>query len=129
MRNLFLLFVMGLLFAGCQKETPLTKVDNCEDLKQGIILDSFLLVKSAINNYIDKLPSNLHTPDDLTRLTEYISKYCTSAVVFCYGCIYSFPPQSEIVISVDSAGTIIKRVIDITGHPNEKMRFRNMHEF
>lgn len=81
MPNLFSLFVMGLLFTSCQKETPFAKVDNCEALKQGIILDSFLLVKSAINNYIDMLPSNLHTQDDLTRLTEYISKNCTGAVV------------------------------------------------
>ena len=128
MRNLFLLLVMGLLFASCQKETPLVKLNTCEDLKQGIISDSFLLVKSAINNYIDRLPSNLHTQEDLTRLTEYISKYCTGAVVFCYGCIYTYPAQSEIVISVDSAGTTKKRVIDIIGHPYEKMRFRNMHE-
>lgn len=128
MRNLFSLFVMGLLFTSCQKETPFAKVDNCEDLKQGIMLDSFLLVKSAINNYIDMLPSNLHTQDDLTRLTEYISKNCTGAVVFCYGCIYTFPAQSEIIIMVDSAGINKKKVIDIIGHPDEKMKFRNMHE-
>lgn len=128
MRNLFLLPLMCLLFTSCQKETPLAKVDNCEDLKQGISLDSLLLVKAAINNYIDMLPSNLHTQEDLTKLTEYISKYCTTAVVFCYGCIFTYPGQSEIIISVDSSGSIKKRVIDIIGHPYEKMRFRNMHE-
>ena len=128
MRNLFLLLVMGLLFASCQKETPLAKLNTCEDLKQGIVLDSLLLVKSAINNYIDRLPSNLHTQENLTKLTAYISAHCTGAVVFCYGCIYTYPAQSEIIISVDSAGTTKRKVIDIIGHPYEKMRFGNFHD-
>ena len=128
MRNLFIFLLTVLLFASCQKETPVQIVNDCETLKQGIVMDSFLLVKSAINNYIDKLPSNLHTQEDLTKLTEYISKHCTGAIVFCYGCIHSYPAQSEIIISVDSAGTTIRKVIDIIGHPHEKMKFRNIHD-
>ena len=94
-----------------------------DEVKLGVLR----MVKTAINNYIDNLPSNLHTMEDLTKLTEYISANCTNATVFCYGCIYTYPGQSEITITVNSSGTSIKKIIDITGHPYEKMRFANFH--
>jgi len=128
MRNIFLILLTGLLFTSCKKETQPAITGDCENLKQGVLSDNFVLVKTAINNYIEQLSSNLHTQEDLDKLVAYISTKCTNATAFCYNCIFTYPGQSEIIITFNSGGSTIKKVIDITGHPYEKMRFGSMHE-
>lgn len=47
---------------------------------------------------------------------------------FCYACIKTYPPYSEIKIVTDSSGIAINRVLDILTPENRKLEFTGMHE-
>ena len=54
--------------------------------------------------------------ENLSILINRLNTQCTSinAELICYACIYTNPPQSEILVSTDSIGVTIKRIMDIS---------------
>jgi hypothetical protein len=126
MRNLSLaaIILAGLLaVAGCSKGDLSS---NCQLLRTGISNSDKEKVKNAISHFISQLPSKGHTPENLQKLTDAISRECNAtAKVLCFACIKTLPEQSE--ISVDYLGAD-HGIIDISIDREGRMVFSNLHE-
>lgn len=108
---------------------------NCSKLEDGLINRD----REKIGTEIDKLTKDLlpkPTPDDQTGqsknldlLTQRLNKNCENLAVtiFCYACIYTNPPQSELVIQLDSSGVRIERWIDIGTSSKHPLVFNGIH--
>jgi len=108
---------------------------NCGNLKTGLIIKE----QEKIGIEMDKLTENL-PPDptkndpighseNLTIITQSIHS-CDEleAEIFCYACVETNPPQSEIMIQMDSAGVKIKRIIDISTPSDKILKFSGIHQ-
>ncbi len=51
-----------------------------------------------------------------------------SAELICYACIKTSPPQSEILLTTDSASISVNRTLDILTSSEEKLSFVRIHE-
>lgn len=135
-----ILFV-GFLVSSCNKIVD--SVDNnwiaidCNNLKTGIIEQDSEIVKSEINKLVSDLVPVITENDkighkkNINLLIERLNTQCNniSAELICYACIKTNPPQSEILVTTDSTGIEIKRVIDIMTPENAKLNCRGIHEY
>ena len=104
---------------------------DCSRLNGGIINLSSAVVKPVI----DKLTSDLNAKDDISQkanldiLASRLNSHCSnlSAVVICYACIYSIPPQSSIRVQADSAGVRVTRIINIWTPSNGTLKWAGIH--
>jgi hypothetical protein len=107
---------------------------NCGNLKTGLIIKD----QEKIGIEMDKLTENL-PPDptkndpighseNLTIITQSIHS-CDGleAEIFCYACVETYPPQSEITIQMNSSGTKIERIIDISTPSDKILKFSGIH--
>jgi len=51
-----------------------------------------------------------------------------SAELICYACIKTYPPQSEILLTTDSAGVSVNRTIDLLTSSEDRLSFVRIHE-
>jgi riboflavin transporter FmnP len=117
-----------LLFMACKKQNAVT--DNCASLQQGMVAGDIAGVGATITNYINTLPSNIYTEQNLQALAGAIrGGSCNiTATIDCFNCIKTLPAQTEIQISFSSGGTTISKTIDITYTANNVIRFNSMHD-
>jgi len=107
---------------------------NCGNLKTGLIIKD----QEKIGIEMDKLTENL-PPDptkndpighseNLTIITQSIHS-CDGleAEIFCYACVETNPPQSEITIQMDSVSVKIERIIDISTPSDKILKFSGIH--
>jgi hypothetical protein len=95
---------------------------DCDNLKIGIINMDSDIVKSEINKFVTDLKPVVTNNDpighkqNLDLLIERLNAQCDNltAEIICYACIYTNLPQSEILVTTDSVGTAVDRVIDIS---------------
>ncbi len=79
------------------------------------------IVKSEINKLVNDLEPEKTDSDhighkqNLDLLIKRLNTQCDNmtAEFICYACIETNPPQSEILVTTDSVGTAVKRVVDI----------------
>ena len=135
--NIFLLLIVFLLFLiSCEKEDKIVNPD-CANFTEALIY----LNSDSVKKVIDKLTIDLN-PDvkeddnwgqreNISLLIERLNSQCEniSANLSCYACIYTLPPQSEIIISIDSARVQIKRVVDILTPKDNILKYMNVHEY
>ena len=122
----FLFIVLVALMAGCTKDLA---PDQCQELKQAIVVNDVEKVKMKITEAITGLPAPEHTEQNLNTLATVISAKCgLAAKVLCFGCIKTLPEQSEIRVSFVYSGSVISKTIDISYSPDNKIRFVNLHE-
>jgi hypothetical protein len=128
MRTLFACILIGLLFMACKKQNTVT--DNCTTLQQGMVASDIASVGATITNYINTLPSNIYTEQNLQALAGAIrSGSCNiTATIDCFNCVKTLPTQTEIQLSFSSGGTTISKTIDITYTANNVIRFNSMHD-
>ena len=119
----------------CRKEsitietTIETIMDRCDSLKNGITTNDIRKVKPVVTNFIAGLPSRDYNITNIDTLSRRISSGCGVTVqLICFDCIRTLPSQTEIRISVDSAGVIKKKIIDLSYTPANEIVFRNMHD-
>ena len=121
---LLILFITQFLIS-CKKQRIL---NDCSDLKDGIINNNINKVRSEINNIIFQLPSQDYSEQNLSNLVQKISVTCSiSSEVRCFNCIRTLPSQTEVYVKLPSAGSTIERIIDITYTAANSMTFSNMH--
>jgi hypothetical protein len=102
---------------------------DCERLKSGVNSNNIESVGASINNFIAGLGSKAHTSENLTALAKKVSAKCDVEVeVLCYACIMTLPEQSELRVTLSSAGSTITKVIDISQNSSNEMKFVNMHD-
>ncbi len=121
------IFIFLLFAAGCSKEH--LQSPDCNKLKDAILAGNPDEVENEINKACATLPDPNDSKNDLTRLAATISGQCNiNAVVLCYNCIYTSPAQSEIKISISSAGIQKDKIIDISFTSDNKFVFAGMHD-
>jgi hypothetical protein len=135
-KNLILFLTILVIFISCSKyeehESP-----DCVSFTEALVY----FRTDSIKNVIDELTMDLHPEkkendqwghrDNVDLLIERLNAKCTNvtAVLWCYACIMTYPPQSEIVLSTDSSGFEIKRVIDILTPDDDVLKYVNVHEY
>lgn len=139
-RNLEFILIFILCISSCRKilDNPVEVLAtiNCENLQVGIINMDSRIVKSEINKIATHLEP-LKTESDgighrenIKALVDHLNSQCSNikAELLCYACIKTLPPQSEILLTTDSAGVAIKRVIDILTPADSSLSCLRIHE-
>lgn len=131
---ILLFFVSSLLIFSCENndEKPNSECDN--------FLETIIYLKSdSGNNVVDILSDDLNPEvtendqwghkENIDLLIDRLNMECENISVGlgCYACIYTLPPQSELIISTDSAGVEIKRVIDILTPKDDILQYLGVH--
>lgn len=137
MKQLFLFTVLLILIlapVSCEK-SKYSETRDCTILKDGLLKMNTEAVGSEISKITDglqPLPSTQSEPGHLRNLEIVIDQinYCNNlrAELSCYACIYTLPPQSEIVIMIDSSGRQVRRVLDIRTPVNDVLSFAGIHK-
>jgi hypothetical protein len=126
LRISFLIILCAILTPGCKKDSS---DQQCQKLKDGMAANNTETVKTVITQFINQLPSNSYTQNNLNYLASSLSGQCTiSAKVLCFDCILTLPGQSEIRLSFIFSPSLVEKTIDISYSPDNKMKVVNMHE-
>ena len=134
-----LITFLWIFILSCQRDYDILNVNwynlDCDNLKIGIINMDDDIMKFEINKLTTDLKPN-KTDDDrfghtenLDLLINRLNIHCDkiSSELLCYACIYTNPPQSEILVTTDSAGTMVNRVIDISTPDDDILSYVRMH--
>lgn len=137
MNKIFLFAVLSILIlapVSCEKNKS-AETRDCSALKNGLLLMDSDAVGSEVSKLTDNLqplPSTEAEPGHLKNLQTIINEINTcdglSAELSCYACIYTLPPESEIIVMVDSAGNDVRRVLDIKTPLNDVLSFAGIHK-
>lgn len=92
-------------------------------------------VRPILNNLVmdlEPVPSDSDAwghKDNLDTLVNRLDNLCDNMTfsLMCYACIYTNPPQSEIVMQTDSANISIIRILDILTPSNDTLSLVNIH--
>jgi len=128
-RKYFSLFAIALLSAAlsCIKED--SDEDYCQELRNGVINSNVEQVNYVITQFINGLPSQDYTEENINKLVNLIEDYCDgSAAMLCFDCIKTLPSQTEIQIWYPVTGGLVNKTIDITYTTNNEMKFSNLHD-
>jgi hypothetical protein len=111
---------------GCKKDSA---PYNCQALKNAVITGSKDDIKSLINSYINRLPSQAYTEQNINTLNSSLSGECSIATtLICFDCVSTLPSITEIQVTVVSSPTNISKVIDISYTPENKMTCVFVHD-
>jgi hypothetical protein len=130
-----LISVIFLIFNSCNKE------ENQESIECVNFAEALVYLKSdSVKIVIDKLTQDLN-PDkkendqwghkeNVNLLIKRLNAKCTNVTAFlgCYACIKTDPPQSEIILSVDSLEDTVKRVVEIFTPDDDVLKYVSVHE-
>lgn len=117
-------------------DTELNKELDCTELTAGLLSFDNERVESEFDKItVDLLP--ISNVDDqighLQNCQDLVSKLSDceliSAKLLCYACIETYPPQTEILITLDSSGQIVNRVIDVLTPSDSSLDFVRVHAY
>jgi len=125
----FLVVPISFAFIGCAYEL------DCSKFKDGILNNNEQMVGNEIDQLCVDLYPNITNSDpegqqgNLYKLADRINTNCEiTATVYCYNCIETNPPQSELKIELMVDTTLIVKYLDIIGTNNHMLKFAGMHE-
>jgi hypothetical protein len=122
----FLIGCFSLIAFGCKKDDA---TNDCEGLKNALVIDAKEDVKAIINSFINKLPSQAYTEQNINVLASSILNQCSiSTQVFCFDCVATLPSITEIQLTVTSSQPNISKIIDISYTPENKMKCVFVHD-
>jgi hypothetical protein len=125
-RTVIVTAMILLAVCSCRKEKIATL--DCEHLQQSLFGGDTAGVQQEISLAINTLSSTNYTKENLELLADRLSSRCSRQVeLVCFNCVYTTPPQSEIIIHSSSAGRSAQKIIDLTSS-NEKIVFAGMHD-
>ena len=139
LRNLIFILFLTVFFSSCDNAVEDTGIEweniDCDNLKTGIVNTDSEIVKVEINKLVtDLVPvitdsDPLGHKDNLALLIEQLNIQCDNitAEMLCYACIFTNPPQTEILVTTDSLGTDIHRIIDIVTPDDDQLSMRTIH--
>lgn len=122
-RLLLLVASVTFYLASCKKQA-LDNSCSCNDLKEGLLTNDTKRVAESLESILTS-----YSETNLQQLAVTITDRCNiPAMMDCFNCIKTNPPQTEIVFSmVQAPGTIQKRM-DISHTPDNKMEILNVHD-
>jgi len=128
-RKYIKLLAMSLLVVAlsCSKED--SDEDYCKELRDGVTNSNVEKVRLVITQFINGLPSQDYTEENINNLVHVIEDYCDgSATVLCFDCVQTLPSQTEIQIWYPGTSGLVNKIIDITYTSNNEMKFSNLHD-
>jgi hypothetical protein len=127
MHRLFLFLLLSfVLTTGCKKDKL---GEECAGLQDAVLTDNVANAGTAITQFINNLPSQTYSEQNLNKLVAALSGNCSiKAAVLCYSCIQTLPEQTEIRINLNAGLTNYQKTIDISYTPDNRMKFVNMHD-
>jgi hypothetical protein len=135
MKNIGILLVISFLviLSSCTKD-KIESVD-CELLTEALVNYNDEILKAEVDKLTIDLKPHFANNDfyghseNLNALIDRLNSGCANidASLLCYACIETLPPQSEISILVDSSGTAVCRIIDISTPEDEILKFSGIH--
>ncbi len=123
------LLTIALLFSvlSCRREEIVPA--DCMQLQSGITNSNIGQVSTVITKFINSLPSQNYTEENLNKLVSFIGEQCSvSVTMVCFDCIKTLPSQTEIQISYAGTTNPVNKTIDITYTESNKMKFSNLHD-
>ncbi|MEA1881317.1 MAG: hypothetical protein U9N31_02815 [Candidatus Marinimicrobia bacterium] len=135
-RSRIALFILPFFISVCDDSNGEEIIEvNCGNLRTGLIYKDREKIGIEIDKMTDDLPPNptkndpIGHSENLTIITQSIhSCDVLEAEIFCYACVETNPPQSEIMIKMDSAGVKIERIIDISTPSDKILKFSGIHQ-
>ncbi|PLX15705.1 MAG: hypothetical protein C0597_08560 [Marinilabiliales bacterium] len=137
MKKIELIFIICsfLILLSCDESDKIESFDHVTLTEALVNLDGEKLQIEIDKLTIDLKPKisltdNLGHSENLNTLIERLNSQSDNfeASLFCYACIKTNPPQSEIFITVDSLGIEVCRVLDILTAENKTLSFSSIHE-
>jgi hypothetical protein len=134
-KRFFVVVIFAVLaISGCRRgenepQSARLSSANCERLKNAMVKHDVDEARAAITAFIAALYSDVYTEANINELMRFIENSCGSidADLFCFSCIDTLPPQTEIILRLKMGSVTIVKVIDLTYTPANKIRFANMH--
>lgn len=128
------LFPLILAMMSCEKELLGLEVD-CNRFSTGLLHYDTSQVRQELHKLTVDLTPAVTKSDpighriNLDLLVERINSQCPSmeAKLSCYACIFTFPAQSHLSISIDSSGTLLHKIIDISTDKSANLSFVGLH--
>lgn len=128
------LLILLLCVVSCENSTESNSLD-CEKLIEGLVSLDVGIVKSEMNKLVIDLNPKITANDQLGHLNNFstlvdrINTHCEKleSKLICYACIETYPPITEISISLDSAGVSVKRVVDILTSSENALNISGVH--
>ena len=109
------ILVLTTFLSSCRKENI---SNDCGNLKDGIATNDISKVEKAITNIITGLQSKDYNETNINALSQRMSSNCDVKVEStCFDCIKTLPSQTEIRLSVNSAGALNVKTIDLSYTP------------
>lgn len=132
---IFLLLFFSISFYQCDKKDSVTFSDiNYNQLNKGIVYYNNELIRKELDKITIDLSPEVTVTDQFGHAKNFdllIQRLnnCPNIVAekFCYACIETYPLQSEILVTADSVGVAVQRIIDIVTPDNDILRYTNIH--
>lgn len=125
------------MFFSCHtdNENYLMPENNCSELIDGLLSYDIDRVESVFNSITNDLHPYVNEDDPIGHqknfkilLARLNSCELITSEMLCYACIKTYPPQSEILIKIDSSGQFVNRVVDILTPGDSLISFIGIHE-
>lgn len=131
MRKSILISLVIVCLVSCRKHGNSDKLE-CLQVKEAVVSDNFALVKQQIELALASFHNPLANPGGqvvLENLVEFLNG-CSDmeASLFCFECIHTLPPQSEVSIKIMHNGGMLVKVLDIIRDQNNQWKVVNMHD-
>ncbi len=131
----YVLILFSVFSISCNNSTE-PNYFNSQNFSIGIINFNKELVATEVNKLLADLNPKTTSYDptgnreNISTLVNRINSKCEniSAELFCFACIETYPPQSEILLTADSIGVSVNRTIDILTPSKEKLSFVGIHK-
>ena len=135
---LYLVMIILITTISCDsaKDNDLIQKVDCEKLVDGLLAYD----NDKLATEFKKITGNLepeHSANDqighqqnLQKIVGELNKCnLVSSELLCYACIETYPPQSELLVSIDSSGQTVKRIVDILTPDDSSLSFVRVHEY
>jgi hypothetical protein len=130
---IFTYLIFAIAVFSCSKEDAADNLD-CRILQAGIINYDLEIVRVELAKLTGDLYPSPSLNDEIGHENNFnilIDRLnnCEriTATSFCYACIKTLPAQSEILVTTDSSGQSISRIIDIITAENNTLKFSGVH--
>lgn len=133
MRTLIFVLLV-IIFTSCENENTRPDVDWVA-FKAGVIQKDYLIIEKEISNLLINTSAKPTANDFIGQETNIYNlikaingSELLQAQLLCYACIKTYPSQSEIIVTTDSSGISVRRIIDILTPEDNLLQFVNIHD-
>ena len=133
---LVIIFLITTISCDSEDDNELIQKIDCDTLVSGLLNynnDKLAPEFNKITGNLEPNPNNIDQighQQNLQKVVDELNKCdLISSELLCYACIETYPPQSELLVSIDSSGQIVERIVDIRTPDDSIIRFVRVHEY